>query len=331
MKHSLISSLLTLATVSLQATAAVVDYVSGTPISSSGYYQYHTKWITTTCYHTITKSNDCYNGGDFVGDYETVSPQVYPGPYKDDKSVYETVYETAYPYPHEAVSPYPYETAKPYPYDAVCYPETVYSTVYPESSDKMYHTFTESGTDATVTGSPVYHTTDSTIFETVTATPSGESGSEGSECSTGPWIVNPGFSDPWPGPWFPSGVVERVRNSDSPDGSPAFARFRGDTLLKQAIIIPNNQFYTLGMWYRISNLPPDATFTVVFSFGSYLERVIQFSDNQSWTRIFDLFMGGILQAPSDCVPVVFSIKITYNGEGDVIPAFDITGIEITTI
>ena len=47
MKHSLIASLLTLAAVPLQATAAVVDYVSGVPISSSGYYQYHTKWVTT--------------------------------------------------------------------------------------------------------------------------------------------------------------------------------------------------------------------------------------------------------------------------------------------
>ena len=59
MKHSLAASLLTLATLSLHATAAVVDYVSGAPISSSGYYQYHTKWVTTTCYRTITKTKDC--------------------------------------------------------------------------------------------------------------------------------------------------------------------------------------------------------------------------------------------------------------------------------
>ena len=80
MNHPLIASLPTFATVSLKATAAVVDYASGAPISSSGYYQYHTKWVTTTCYHTITKTKDCsYDGGDFAGDYNTVSPLVYPG------------------------------------------------------------------------------------------------------------------------------------------------------------------------------------------------------------------------------------------------------------
>ena len=312
MKHSLISSLLTLATVSLQATVAVVDYVSGTPISSSGYYQYHTKWVTTTCYETITKSNDCsYDGGDFVGDYETVSPQVHPGPdYKDYNTVYETVYETAYPYPYpyEAASSYPYETAQPYPSDIVCYPETVYSTVYPESSD--YHTFTTSGTDETVTGSPVYHTMDSTILETVTATPSGESGSEGSECSTGPWIVNPGFEDSWPGAWFPTDQVSQVL-TDTSDGSTGAARFtsgRGEARLEQAIIIPNNNQYVLRFWFRGDGNPADV-FAINIFFGSYMVQGFNlFGD--TWQEINIDF--GMLNGPFDCVPVVLSIEFIEN-------------------
>ena len=59
--------------------------------------------------------------------------------------------------------------AQPYPHEPVCYPETVYSTVYSEPAD--HHTFTASGIDETVSASPVYHTMDSTIVETVTATP----------------------------------------------------------------------------------------------------------------------------------------------------------------
>ena len=143
-----------------------------------------------------------------VGDYETAHPQVYPGQdYNDYNTVYETVYEKGYPaYPSEIASSY--GMAQPYPHEPVCYPETVYSTVYSEPSD--YHTFTASGIDETVSASPVYHTMDSTIVETVTATPTP---SRGSECSTGPWIVNPGFGDEWPGVWFPSGQVSRVDES----------------------------------------------------------------------------------------------------------------------
>ena len=331
MKHSLISALITLATVSLHATAAVVDYVSGTPISSSGYYQYHTKWVTTTCYETITKGNDCsYYGGDFVGDYETVSPQVHPGPdYKDYNTVYETVYETAYPYPYpypyEAASSYPYETAQPYPSNMVCYPETVYSTVYPESSDKMYHTFTASGMDATVTGSPVYHTMDSTILETVTATPSGES-----ECSTGPFIVNPGFDDlrNWPGAWFPSGQVSLISNSPgTSDGSTAFVRLPDGGQLEQAIIIPNNRAYALRFWYRMSpsHVSPDATYTMVISLGSYASQSID-STAGDWHEVTLLL--GRPSGPSDCLPVVFSFKVTYNGESDEFQTFDLDRLQL---
>ena len=198
MKHSLSATLhvLTLAALALDATAAVVDYVSGEPISSSGYYQYHTKWITTTCYHTVTKTKDCPSGGGgLAGGYETVSPRVYPGQdyYSDYKTVYETVYEAAYPYPSEITHAY-----GPYPHEIGCYPETIYSTVYPESSVIDYHTFTASGADETVTGTPVYHTMDSTIMETVTATPSG---GPGLECSDTPNLVNPDFeAQVWLGP-----------------------------------------------------------------------------------------------------------------------------------
>ena len=317
MKHSLFASLLTLATVSLHATAAVVDYVSGTPISSSGYCQYHTKWVTTTCYETITKSKDCsYNdGGDFVENYETVSPQVHPGPdYNNYNTVYETVYETAYPYPYPY--PYPYETAQPYPHDPVCYPETVYSTVYPESSDNIYHTFTASGTDETITGSPIYHTMDSTIFETVTATatptPSGDSGSE---CSTGPWIKDSGFEDSsWPGVWFTSGPVDRVSPGDTIDFSTWVARFTpgGEARLEQAIIIPNGWQVLLVLETR-GHGNSDAPYVLTISLGSYVSRVITV-DNTGW---FDIPVNfGPFSGPSECTPVVFSIKATYDGSVD---------------
>ena len=339
MKHSLFASVFTLATVSLQAKAAVVDYVSGAPISSSGYYQYHTKWVTTTCYETITKSNDCsYDGGDFVGDYETVSPQVYPGPdykdYKDYNTVYETVYETAYPYPYpdEAASSYPYETAQPYPSDIVCYPETVYSTVYPESSDKIYHTFTASGMDATVTGSPVYHTMDSTILETITATPSGGSGLE---CSAdGPWIVNPGFEDStWPGAWFPSDEVSRLY-SIGPDGPTNIVSFRlsdDAAWLEQAIILPNGRTYSLHFWYHAFVLEPnDDPLTIIMSFGSYTSRSAAVDYTFGWHEItIDM---GRLSSTSDCVPVVLSIKVTNNdppvGEDSVVGAFFADNFEV---
>ena len=44
-----------------------------------------------------------YGGDDFAEDYQTVGPQVYPGPdYKHYKTVYETIYETTHPYPYES-------------------------------------------------------------------------------------------------------------------------------------------------------------------------------------------------------------------------------------
>ena len=99
MKYTLpASSVLTLAIIALQATAAVVDYASGEPISSSGYYQYY-----PTTFHTITKTKDCsYDGDDFTGAYKTIShPEaiygtVYPDPpdktYHGKKSpAYQTV------------------------------------------------------------------------------------------------------------------------------------------------------------------------------------------------------------------------------------------------
>ena len=323
MKHSLHLSFLPLATVALQATAAVVDYVSGAPISSSGYYQYHTKWVTTTCYETITKSKDCsYDGGDFVGDYETVSPQVHPGPdYNDYNTVYETVYETAYPYP------YPYETAQPYPHEPVCYPETVYSTVYPESSDNMYHTFTASGMDETIAGSPVYHTMDSTIFETVIATPSGDSGSE---CSNGPWIVNPDFEGTWPGAWFPSEFTS-IYVTDRFDGrdtwavhfTPGLDTGGTEALLEQAIIIPNGT-YLVRMWLR-SMGNRDTPYHVVISLGSYASAELSFTET-IWGRFvwhYESFTG-----PSGCVPVVFSIKVTYDGVDNGTNGFDMDEIEL---
>ena len=335
MKHSIAAPILAIAILALQATAAVVDYVSGEPISSSGYYQYHTKWVTTTCYETITKSKDCsYDGGDFVGDYyKTVSPQVYPGPdYKDYKTVYETVYETPYPHPYEIASTYPYETAQPYPYDPVCYPETVYSTVYPESSHTIDHTFTASGTDETVTGSTIYHTMDSTIMETVTATPSG--GSE-LECSpSGPWIVNPGFEDSsWPGAWFTSGPVDRV-TGDTSDGSAWFARLtvggedRVESLLEQAIIMPINGQHTFKLRSRASSVSnPGGYFTFIFSLGSYYSSQSANLPIADWYNVE--FVWSASNGPSGCVPVVFSIKVAYQGSdgGDTI--IDLDGFQLT--
>ena len=304
MKHSLSASLLILGSAALQATAAVVDYVDGEPIPSSSYYQYHTKWATTTCYETITKTPDCsYNGGDYAGDYETVEPQVYPGPdYNDYKTIYETVYETAHPYP--------YETAQPYPSDIVCYPETVYSTVYPESSDKMYHTFTASGMDETVTGSPVYHTMDSTIMETVTATPSG-----GSECSDGPWLVNPDFEGSWPGAWFrSSGSVELV-NIQDPNEGPWVAEFTngpsGSTVvaqLDQAVVLPSGiNIFVFFSWREVSG---SSSPTITISLGSYLSRTFTIHyDPMFWRQSF--INMGRLDGPAECIPVVFSIKVTF--------------------
>ena len=314
MKHPLIASLLTFATISLQATAAVVDYFSGAPISSSGYYQYHTKWVTTTCYHTITKTKDCsYDGGDFIGDYKTVGdyntvrPQVYPGQdYNDYKTVYETVYEKPHPYPSEIA--HSYGTAQPYPYETVCYPETVYSTVYPELSDIVYHTFTASGMGETVSGSPVYHTLDSTVMETVTATPSGVS-----ECSSSGWVLNPTFEeDAWPGPWFQSGLVVLAWEF-MPDGSPhSIARFFSGSQLDQAITIPNNREYALHVRYMSGVTSNDrGPWSVVISLGSYVSRTLTLAFGP-WDEItVDL---GRLSGPSDCVPVVLSIKVDYDGD-----------------
>lgn len=311
MKHSLAAYLLTLTTITLQATAAVVDYSSGKPITSSGYYQYHTEWVTTTCYETMTKTRDCsYDGGDFAGNYETVSPQVYPGPdYKDYKTVYETVYETP--------NPYPYKTSEPFPYETICYPETVYSTVYPDSSGIVYHTFTASGTDETLTGSPVYHTMDSTIIETVTATPSGGSVSG---CSTGPWLANPGFEDPaWPGVWFPSGsgTVERInRSGDTPDGSDWVLELTaggstGDVpQLSQAITIPlSSQFNFSFSTRRVANAG-GGNIIISISLGSYLTQdilVTSSPQNMDWNTLsVQLPLDGL----PECVSVVFNIKIT---------------------
>ena len=263
-----------------------MDYTSGEPITSSGYYQYHTKWVTTTCYKTLTKTGDCSYGGssDAGGDLaegnETVSPHVYPGTeYNDYKTVYETVYETA--------SPYAYGTALPYPYEMVCHPETIYSTVYSDSSDIVSHTLTASGTDETVTGSPVYHTVDTTIMETLTASPSGGSGS-GSGCSDGPWIVNPDFEDPtWPGAWLPSNSVHLstpLAGSWSAE-LPVGAAAGGDPQLEQAIIIPSGRTFNIGFYYIPRNYGAGdflASFSITVSLGSYDSQVFSFSGVPYW-------------------------------------------------
>ena len=313
MKHSLAASLLILAT-ALQAIAAVVDYVSGEPIPSSGYYRYHTKWVTTTCYHTITKTKDCsYGGGDFAGDYETVSPQIYPGQDYNDydhKTVYETLYETAYPYP-SAIA-HSYESAAPYPYEPVCYPETVYSTIYPESLDTIYHTFTASGIDETVSGSPVYHTVDSTLMETVTATPSGGSGGSGLECSSVSrlWVVNPSFDDsPWPGAWFLSSNANRV-SPTVPFEGPSAVEFSigggGEVpLLEQAIILPGGGSYGISFNCRQTS-GDDSVFQFTISLGSYASRTYSNAGASSTWEYFVIVIGQI-NDPAKCVPVVLSI------------------------
>ena len=235
-----------------------MDFVSG---DSSGYYQYHTNWVATTCYQTITKTKGClYDGGDYAGDYETVSPQVYPGLDFNGRTVYETIYETAYPYP--------YETAHPYPYHTVCYPETVYSTVYYDSSDIISLSFIASGIGATVTGNPVYHTMDETVTDTVTATPTP---SGGLECSNvGPWIVNPSFEDSsWPGVWFPSGSVNRVNPGD--DFSWVVELTNGGDVggrvpqLEQAIILPHGRIDGVGFFYSRTIGSDHGDLTVTFS------------------------------------------------------------------
>ena len=301
MKHSLAGSLVILATITLQATAAVVDYSSGEPITSSGYYQYHTKWVTTTCYETMTKTRDCsYDGGDFVGDYETVSPQVYPGPdYKDYKTVYETVYETAYPYPYKASEPLPYET--------VCYPETVYSTVYPDSSaDIVYHTFTASGTDETATGSPIYHTVDSTIMQTVTAAPT--------QCEVIP-IHNPSFEDPdWPGAWFLSDSVQRLSIADAITGTSVleFSNTPGVVIpqLEQVIVLPIGNPIYFRFWFRRTAGADDGIIGATISLGSYNSATIGIGPGpSSWSG---LGIGLNFNSPP-CVPLVFSFKTEVTG------------------
>ena len=331
MKQSLAGSALVLAIVALHATAAVVDYVSDGPITSSSYYQYHTKWVTTTCYQTITKTKDCsYDGGDYAGDYETVTPEVYPGPdYKDYKTVFETIYETAYPYPYKTAQPYPYEAAHSYPYSSVCYPETVYSTVYPDSSNVIYHTFTESGLDETVTGSLIYHTMDETVIDTVTATPSGDPG-----CFGGPWIVNPGFEgSSWSGVWFPSGSVEQVDTGDAPDGS-LVAQFTAtpgdlqsnDPRLQQAIIIPNGEPYTLDLNFRQGAGITHGTIEITISLGSYTSApfVIGFSEEPIIWESGSIRLGEVSDPSApECVPVVFEIKVSaLDGDPDMILQID---------
>ena len=334
MKHTLPASLITLATVALRATAAVVDYSSGTAISSSGYYQYHTKWFTTTCYETMTKTKDCSYGGDYdlPADYKTVSPEVYhPGPdYSDYKTIYETVYETAYPYPYEP-SPYgtalPYATALPYPGESACYPETVYETVYADASS-IYHTFTPSGT---ASEDPVYHT--STIMSTVTSTPSG---SAGGECSLGSAIVNPGFDqDPWAGVWFPTGPVDRAASEEAVEGSWAAAvtfNAGGQTeaWLQQAIIIPTNTDITIGFDVRRTVGPEgdSGNIEMVLNLGSYGEGTVTFPPLPLHRWRYITVPLGSVEGPPGCVPVILSFKATIENGGDINRVFHVDSFRI---
>ena len=333
MKHSTAVPLLALATLAFQATAAIVDYASGEPISSSIYYQYHTKWLTTTCYHTITKTKDCsYDGGDLIGDYETVSPHVYPGQDYNSEytTVYETVYDTAYLYPSEIA--HSYGTVLPYPSKSVCDPKTVYSTVYPESSDTIDHTLTASGIHETVSGSPVYHTADFTIMETVTATPSGGSGPI---CIPGgprfTVIVNPGFEDSsWPGAWFTSGPVDRVTTGgDTSNGSAWFARFtpEGESTLEQAVIVPGSGDFGLSFKFRVRGSNPSFfQYTMVVSLGSYVSQTVNIPALSEWTDFYlDL---PDFSSPSECVPVILSVKVIFRGFNDGTAALDVDAFSL---
>jgi len=166
MKYSLAGSILTLATVALQATAAVMG---GKKPSSSSYYADHTytKYVTTTCWHTTTKTAECsYGGGyptDYPKNYDTVDPQVY----KDYHTIYETVYESGYPYPNDYSHDYPYDKQK----TVTVTGNGVYHTV-PEGvtvSESFYHTVTGNGIYHTITGNGIYHTvTGNGVYHTVT-------------------------------------------------------------------------------------------------------------------------------------------------------------------
>ena len=201
-----------------------------------------------------------------------------------------------------------------------------------------YHTFTASGADETVTGSPVYHTVDSTIMETVTATPSGGSGLE---CSAdGPWVVNPSFENsPWPGAWFPSGLVDRV---DSGEGSehPWVTEFStgaavggGAALLEQAIIIPSGRRYAVNLVHRRA-VGSSGGITVIISLGSYTSVPVNLVDDSvrrvrqvgGWgTTILDL---GQFSGPSECVSVVFSVKVIPFGGGLATRVLQIRDLEL---
>ena len=169
---------------------------------------------------------------------------------------------------------------------------------YPESPDIVYHTFTAGGISETVSGSPAYHTVDSTIMETVTATPSGDS-----ECSS-PWIDNPTFEDSWPGPWFQSGFVFLGLDFMPDNSIGSVVRLTHESQLEQAIIIPNNREYALRLGYMSfgEDLGP---WTVVISLGSYASQTLSLASG-SWDET--TVNLGRLSGPSDCVPVVFTAR-----------------------
>ena len=153
-------------------------------------------------------------------------------------------------------------------------------------------------------------------METVIASLSGGSGF-GSGCSDGPWIVNPDFDDPiWPGAWLPSNSVHR----SSPGFTglwlaelPVGAAAEGDSQLVQAIIIPSGRAFTVGFNYLSRNVASwSTTLSVTFSLGSYTSQPITFFGASYWN--YQVVTLGPVNDPSECFPVVFSIKASIVSE-----------------
>lgn len=148
---------------------------------------------------------------------------------------------------------------------------------------------------------------DSTIIETVTATPSGGSGLE---CSDTPNLVNPDFeAAAWPGAWYPSNSVTIADGVGIPQQADIVAEFHNEGVLEQALIVASSRTYNITFSHRQTT----QSFSVVtISFGSYDSATLSFPAGQSpW---FSDSVTLRLDGSSGCLPVVFSIKVTLEND-----------------
>ena len=140
-------------------------------------------------------------------------------------------------------------------------------------------------------------------------------------------------------PWYPSNSVTITDKTGIPQQADIVAEFHNEGVLEQALIIASGRTYNIAFdhrqttesFFRDRTGIFDGDFMVTISFGSYDSATLSFPAGQSPWLSDSVTLR--LDGPSECLPVVFSIKATLENDvqEDLLKLLQIDNIFITPI